>query len=48
MQISISYPEKVNKLIIASAFYNREGAIVGPMEKAKFSDIISLTLSIFI
>jgi pimeloyl-ACP methyl ester carboxylesterase len=29
LQLGISYPEKVRKLVIASAFYKREGAIPG-------------------
>jgi len=42
MQMAIRHPEKVNKLIIASAFYKREGFIPGffeGMEKASLENM---------
>jgi pimeloyl-ACP methyl ester carboxylesterase len=42
LQIGISYPDRVNKLVIISAFYKREGAIKGffeSMEKATIKDM---------
>jgi pimeloyl-ACP methyl ester carboxylesterase len=42
MQMGISYPVQVNKLVIISAFYKREGAVKGffeSMEKATIKDM---------
>lgn len=45
LQIGISYPELVDKLIIVSAFYTRDGAMKGffeSMEKATIDDMPSI------
>ena len=44
MQLAISQPELVNKLIIASAFYKKSGAIKGFFENMKNATIADMPL----